>query len=110
MGTELADRLPRLRAAASGYPEARLVAIFGSVARGRPLPWSDVDVGILGCPFWRGVALGRQIGDILEREPHVVELDTAPDALRYRISADGVLLHEAEPGLWASWRANAWTR
>ena len=35
--------LPELSRIAAGYPEARLVVLFGSVARSTPFAWSDGD-------------------------------------------------------------------
>ncbi len=45
-----------LRQVASGYADAHLIALFGSVARGAERPGSDVDVGVLGLSFWRASA------------------------------------------------------
>jgi predicted nucleotidyltransferase len=86
---------------------ARLVVLFGSVARGEARPWSDVDIAIDGLPFWEAQALGAAIGRALGREPHVVELADASDHLRYRIAREGVPLHEGEPDLWNRFRAGA---
>jgi predicted nucleotidyltransferase len=99
--------LERLRAAARGFSEARLVVLFGSVARGEATPLSDADVGVLGLPFWRGLELGAALGRVLGREPHVVELETASDWLRFRVAREGRLLAADEPDAWPRFQAEA---
>jgi predicted nucleotidyltransferase len=86
---------------------ARLVVVFGSVARGEARPWSDVDIAIEGLAFWEGQTLGIAIGRALGREPHVVDLAEASDHLRYRIAREGVLLYEREADAWPRFRAGA---
>jgi len=103
------DALPidRLRAAARGFSDARLVVVFGSAARGQAASWSDLDVGVIGVDFWRGQEIGGILGDIIGREPHVVDLERADTWLRYNVARDGVLLHEASPGVWVAFQAQA---
>jgi predicted nucleotidyltransferase len=88
-------------------PGLRLVVLFGSVARGQSLPWSDVDIGVLGAGFWDGLRVGADIARLLGREPHVVELDAAPVLLRYEIARDGVPLFEGAKDVWSLFRADA---
>lgn len=89
------------------YPSARLVVLFGSVARGNAMAWSDVDIGIGGCDFWEALKLGAAIGAVFGREPHVVELDTASDLLRWHIAREGLLVYEAKRGTWHEFRAQS---
>ncbi len=111
---ELLEAVPALRAAAARLagemPGLRLVVLFGSVARGRPLPWSDVDIGVVGAGFWPGLHLGVELARWFGREPHVVELDRAPELLRYEIARDGVPLFEATATTWPQFRAEAIVR
>lgn len=97
----------RLRRDASAFSDARLVVLFGSVARGDAASWSDADVGVAGVSFWRGLEIGARLGEALGREPHVVDLEAASDGLRYQVAREGLLLHEGEPGAWARFRAEA---
>lgn len=90
---------------ANRFP-ARLVVIFGSVARGRSFAWSDVDVGVSGCDFWTGLRLGAAIGAALGRQAHVVDLDRSGDHLRFRAAREGLLVREVD-GAWARFRAEA---
>jgi len=99
--------LDPLRLAAARYPGARLVVLFGSVARGTAAAWSDLDIGVSGLDTWSALELGAELGELLGREPHVVDLDEASDWLRYRVAEDGVLLLEAEEGTWARYVARA---
>jgi predicted nucleotidyltransferase len=100
----------RLGTIAAGYPLARVVVLFGSVARGTAFPWSDADIGITGLGFWEALELGARMATVLGREPHVVDLEPASDLLRYHVARDGILIREGEPGAWACFRAAAAVR
>lgn len=102
--------IDRLRAIAAGAPGARLVVLFGSVARAEPGPDSDADTGICGLGFWEALRLGDALGAALGREPHVVDLDTASDLLRVAVAREGFVLHEGEPHAWTCFRAEAIVR
>ena len=81
---------------------AAAVYLFGSVARDRARPGSDVDVGLLlaapppstleGQPFDLADALERLLG----RPVDVVLLNTAPADLRIRVLRDGLLVFEGD--------------
>ena len=88
----------------------RLVVLFGSVARGHAAPLSDVDIGVLGAGFWPGLEIGSELARLCAREPHVVELDLAPELLRYEIARDGIPLFESEADVWPRFRAEAIVR
>jgi predicted nucleotidyltransferase len=96
-----------LRAVAARYPDARLVVLFGSVARAAAGPLSDADVGVAGVSFWRGLELGAELEAHLRCEVHVVDLDHASLALRFAAAREGVVLAEGEPGAWARFQAQA---
>jgi hypothetical protein len=66
-----------------------------------------VDVAVLGGGFWDQLGLGSDVGGLLGREPHVVDLQTASDWLRFQVARDGVLVYEALPGAWAEFKARA---
>lgn len=99
--------LDALRRIASEFPEAQVVALFGSVARGTAAAWSDADVGILGLQFWSALELGSRLAAELGREPHVVDLERASTRLKYLVAREGILLREAAPGAWAEFQAEA---
>ncbi|MBI2897456.1 MAG: nucleotidyltransferase domain-containing protein [Deltaproteobacteria bacterium] len=102
--------LDRLRAVAAEASDARLVVLFGSVARDQAMTTSDVDLGISGLGFWDSLRLGAELGSVLGREPHVVDLDQTSDVLRFHVARDGILLHEGAPHAWTRFRAEALVR
>lgn len=89
------------------WPGIQFVVLFGSVAKGAPRPNSDVDIGILGGGFWDQLDLGSELGRELGREPHVVDLASATDWLRFEVARSGRLLYQAEPGVWPRFQASA---
>jgi len=102
----LSDRA-RTLAIASGV---RLVVLFGSLARGEGRPDSDADIGMIGGEFWDQLSLGTEIGKLLGREPHVVDLSAAGETLRYLVARDGIPLVDSEPSGWARFQAEATVR
>lgn len=102
--------LDQLHDLAPGLPEeVRLLVLFGSTARGKAGPRSDVDLGVLLDPYSPALrfkvdaVLGRAAG----REVDTVLLDDAPPLLRFEIAKEGVLLFEREEGLWTHFKAKA---
>jgi predicted nucleotidyltransferase len=96
-----------LRRVLEPEPGVRLVALFGSTARGQVRAASDVDVGVLGVEASRlgtlSVALSRAAG----RQVDLVALETAPPLLRFEIARDGRALIERPPHTWSDFRARA---
>jgi uncharacterized protein len=103
------DLEDRLRQTAASFPEVKLMALFGSTARGQSRPGSDVDLGVLLDPyspelrFRVEAALGRAAG----RTVDVVLLDDAPPLLRFEIARDGLLLFQREDHFWTGFKARA---
>jgi len=96
--------------ALQSWSGARLAVLFGSAARGKPAPGSDLDVGVLLDPGGKSaaaleVALARATG----RRVDVVRLEAAPPLLRFEIARDGRVLLERAPYAWADFRARAMT-
>jgi len=87
---------------AAERPDLAAVYLFGSVARGRDRPSSDVDLGLLfGQAPEPGISgPAARIEDELEhrlrRPVHAVVLDTAPPDLVHRVFRDGRLVHEGD--------------
>jgi predicted nucleotidyltransferase len=64
--------------------------LFGSYAWGRPGERSDVDILVDGCTdTFRMASL---VGRACARDVHVVDWSDAPESLRQRVSAEGLLL------------------
>ena len=85
--------------------------LFGSAAKGRLRPDSDIDIGILPSPdralgFDEELALAAELEQILGREVDLVRLDTASTLLRFEAS-QGRRLYEARPGSFADFVARA---
>jgi len=97
---DLAPRLPE---------EVRLLVLFGSTARGKAGPRSDVDLGVLLDPYNAALRfkVDAELGRAAGREVDTVLLDDAPPLLRFEITKEGVLLLEREEGLWTHFKAKA---
>jgi predicted nucleotidyltransferase len=96
--------------ACAGHPGVRLVVLFGSVVTGKARADSDADVAILGGEFWEQLEMGSRLGKLLGREPHVVDLHTASDRLRFEVARGGLLVFESPPGEWTEFKASAMVR
>lgn len=103
--------LERLRAVAArqakGVAEVELIVLFGSLVRGQARADSDADIAIAGGSFWQQLELGAAIASELGREPHVVDLKTAPTVLAYEIAKAGVPLYERDRFSWPRFGARA---
>jgi len=100
----------RLRQSVASLPEVRLAVLFGSTARGKAGPRSDVDLGVLLDPDTPDARLrvetelGRAVGD---RSVDVIFLKEAPPLLRFEIAKEGVVLHQDRDGLWTDFKTRA---
>src|SRR2546423_1275875 len=86
-----------------------LFVIFGSVAKGRPHPTSDIDVAI-----WpRGnefdfLSVFADLVPLLGTDRlDIINLKSARPFLAWNVATGGTLLYEAEPGLWAETASRA---
>lgn len=103
--------LDALRDALATQPAAKLVVLFGSAARGRSGPASDVDLALRlepDTPETRREA-AEAARRAVKREIDVVDLDAAPPLLRFQIARDGVVLVEREARAWAQFKSRAMT-
>ena len=101
----LAERLEDLRAAA---PSVDLVVLFGSVARGRPRPDSDLDVAVR-CDGPADLdALYLLLAPRLATSfLDLVELRRAGSLLAFQVARHGRLLYERDPGAFRSFQSLA---
>jgi predicted nucleotidyltransferase len=88
-----------------------LAVLFGSAAKGKLRPNSDIDIGILpssdgALGFEDELALGAELERILGREVDLVRLDTASTVLRFEAS-QGRRLYESRQGAFADFVARA---
>ena len=82
---------------ASVFSELSLAYLFGSLAKRKLTPLSDIDIGILvnkQCDFFNlQLELISQLTDLLHEEVDVVILDTAPPLLKFEV-IKGILLFQ----------------
>jgi predicted nucleotidyltransferase len=70
----------------------REVYVFGSVATGRLRPWSDLDIGVRGCPSGRFYHLLGRLMDELTHPVDLVDLDLETRMADF-LEQEGQLLH-----------------
>jgi uncharacterized protein len=95
-----------LQSALAGRKDVELAMLFGSFARGRARPDSDVDVAVLG----RGLdvlSLAVELGDAVKRDVEVVDLAGAGYPLTQALLRDAIVVHQGRPGSAAAWRTRA---
>jgi predicted nucleotidyltransferase len=109
------ERLPtgeplqaQLRAALQRFPGVRLALLFGSQARGHAGEQSGVDIAVLA-PRDDLPALASGLSESCRRRVDVVALEDPGIPLLEQILQDQKLLHEGEPGAYATWRSRALT-
>ena len=105
---ELDERVLR---AVEPIPGLALLVLFGSRARGRSRPRSDLDVALLPSdpgPHARRRLQSRVAVALAEFAPEgrvdVVFLDEAPVLLRQRIMEEGRVVLNRDPAAWREWR------
>lgn len=100
----------RLRQTAASLPEVRLAVLFGSTARGKAGPRSDVDIGVLLDPDTPDARsrVEHELGSaVRDREVEVIFLKKASPLLRFEIAKEGVLLLQREDHLWTLFKEKA---
>jgi len=104
----------RLRAALGSGPALRLAVLFGSYARGRARPDSDVDVGIIPVDaeltLNDELSLAAALSGACGREVDLVRLDREEPLLGREVALHGICLFEDTPGVFAAFRADAMAR
>jgi uncharacterized protein len=95
-----------LRRFFAGRPEVRLALLFGSRARGRERPGSDLDVAVAARALDR-LTLIRDLSEATGLVADVVDLDRAGYFLLEALLRDGVVVHEGERHAAARWRTSA---
>jgi predicted nucleotidyltransferase len=100
----------RLRSVLAAAP-IRLAVLFGSRAKGKARPDSDVDIGVLPVdPAWsfsEEASLASALSAVARAEIDLVRLDRDEPLLGREIARSGVCLFEVRPGEHVAWRARA---
>jgi predicted nucleotidyltransferase len=90
----------------------RLIALFGSAARGTASPSSDLDLAFL--PKEEGMDAMRVTAEVVRRTHHnevdVIDLSRADPLLAMEVARSGVLLHGDDPSDFAEFRSLAFRR
>ncbi len=108
MKEETAIFVAAMREVLKGRRNVNLALLFGSQARGKARPDSDLDVAILG----ENLDVFGLSGDLslaTRREVDVVDLSQAGFALLNAIVRDHVILHQGRPGAAGRWLSYALT-
>lgn len=94
--------LSALRRALVEGPPLRVAVLFGSAARGRLRPDSDVDLAILPAdpelPLEAELDLQARLSRACRREVDLVRLDHAPTLLRWQVARAGIVVASDPPG------------
>lgn len=98
-----------LQATLARRGDVRLAVLFGSQARGRARPDSDLDVAVLAEPRLDLLQLGLDLEDAVGREVQVVDLERADHVLLGAILRDGQIVYQQRAGLGGTWLARAIT-
>ncbi len=98
-----------LRHALENREDVQLAMLFGSRARGRGRPRSDVDVAVEapGVDLW---TLAADLSQAVGLDVDVVHLREAGYPLLKSVLRDGLLVHQGCKGASARWRSQAITR
>lgn len=108
--TAVVDTIASIARALPPEPVLDLVALFGSTARGRTRPGSDLDIAVLAS---RALTVGEQaslaaaLSTALRREVDLTDLRQASTILAYEVARHGALVRERAPGQWSRFRAQA---
>jgi predicted nucleotidyltransferase len=97
-----------LRLALAGRKDVELAFLFGSRARGRFRPDSDVDVAYLGKDV-NPLELAYHLELAVRLEVQAVDIHGAGYPLLMALLRDGIVLHEGKQGAAARWRSRTIT-
>lgn len=97
--------LAALRQVLQGHPEIRLALLFGSRARGRGGPQSDIDIAIDSKGGFDLLALKRDLSLAVSAEVDVVDLARAGFVLLQAVLRDGAAIYQGERNALGSWRS-----
>ena len=102
MTGETATLVATLREVLRDRQDVHLALLFGSQARGKARPDSDVDVAVLGEDL-NLFDLYRDLSLAVHKEVDVVDLSRAGFALLNAIARDHIVIHQGRPGAAGRW-------
>jgi len=110
MSEETQALVATLRKALLGRQDVHLAILFGSQARGRARPGSDVDLAVQGEELDL-LSLARDLSLATRHEVQVVDLGRDLDyPLLNAIARDAVWVHQGRPGAGGRWLSRTLTR
>jgi predicted nucleotidyltransferase len=109
MTEETARLVAAMREVLRDRQDVHLALLFGSQARGKARPDSDVDVAVQGENL-DVLALYRDLSLAVHREVDVVDLARAGFPLLNAIARDHVIIHQGRPGAAGRWLSRAITQ
>lgn len=95
----------RLAETLHGVEGLRLALLFGSRARDEARDDSDVDL-VVDAPVGSLGTIGALVSEALGQEADVSRLSEATIPVLRELLRDGILVYEARPGTYATWRAH----
>lgn len=95
----------RLAETLHGVESLRLALLFGSRARDEARDDSDVDL-VVDAPVGSLGTIGALVSEALGQEADVSRLSEATIPVLRELLRDGILVYEARPGTYATWRAH----
>jgi predicted nucleotidyltransferase len=99
--------LARFARIAAVAPGLQLLVLHGSRARGQERADSDWDFAYQSGPGFDADLLLAHLSDIAPDSIDLADLDRASALLRFKAAADGLIVFEAEPGLFDRFRMAA---
>jgi len=105
--------LLRIRSCLAAGPAVRLAVLFGSRATGRARADSDFDIGVVpvhDLTLAEELSMASALSGATGVEVDLVRLDGDDPLLGNEVARNGVCLFEAEPGVFAAYRAMAVSR
>lgn len=108
MTEETPALVAKLREVLRDREDVHLALLFGSQARGKARPDSDVDVAVLGEDL-NVFDLYRDLSLAVHKEVDVVDLSRAGFALLNAIARDHIVIHQGRPGEAGRWLSRAIT-
>ena len=107
-GSKTSSVLEALHAVAAQHRELTLLVLFGSRARGEGSPNADWDFGFLANGPLDSLQLMAALAEVVGSERlDLVNLARASGLLRYRTARDGMVVYEAQAGIFDRFRFEA---
>jgi predicted nucleotidyltransferase len=107
MTLENISLVDRLREVLKGREDIQLAVLFGSQARGKARPDSDLDLGVLGDQL-DTLSLARDLSLVTDLEVDVVDLgQDLGYPLLNAIVRDAIFVHQGRPNAGGRWLSNS---